>query len=94
MNTDTLDHLYSEALTEVLESGPSEPEGIPTLPELMAAIRETVGDEKLAFPSFELFFDWWDVTTAYDQMDENASAAAHKPILKVAYQGLVAEGLF
>ncbi|MFL1449154.1 hypothetical protein ACI77O_12235 [Pseudomonas tritici] len=94
MNNATLDFLYSEALAEVLATAPNEPEGIPSLADLTASIRELVGDEQLAFPDFEAFFAWFDVFSGYDQMDEGVTAAAHKPIIKVAFLALAAEGLF
>lgn len=94
MSTPDFEHLYSDAIAEMLQAAPNEPENIPTLPELMNAIREGADGEQLLFPNFEAFFAWWDTFTAYDQMDEGFSADDHKPILKVAYQALSAEGCF
>lgn len=59
-----------------------------------AAIRRDAEEDSREFASFEAFFDWYDVLTGYDQMDEEESIEDHKEILKVAYAELVAEGFF
>lgn len=81
---------YTEALTEVAAVDDTP---LPALEELMGAIQAVADGEDLCFPNFEEFFSWWDVATAYDQLDEEASAELHQPLLKVAYLALVAEGL-
>ena len=91
------DQSYNEAISEVLETAPNDPEHIPTLPELQAAItkafEDAAGDDAApGLPDFEAFFAWWDTLTAYDQMDEGFSAKDHKPILRVAYASLKAAG--
>lgn len=94
MSTVDFDDLYSDAIAEMLHSAPNEPENIPSLPDLLHAIREGADGEQFLFPTFESFFAWWDTFTGYDQLDEQQSAADHKPILRVAYQALTVEGYF
>lgn len=65
---------------------------LPTLNELKKVIIDTLDDEQQEFPTFQAFFDWWDVVTAYDGMDVEDSNAAYRPLLEVAYRSLVHEG--
>lgn len=83
---------YQEAIAEMLGTAMTDPEGIPTLPELIEAIKQGCDCEQIPSPTFEAFFDWWDTFTAYDQMDTETNAADQKPILKVAYEALKASG--
>lgn len=91
-NNIDFEHLYSDAIAEMLHAAPNRPETIPSLPDLMEAIRQGADCEQVPSPTFEAFFDWWDTFTAYDQLDEGINAADHKPILKVAYDALKASG--
>ena len=43
----------------------------------------------LAFQNFEAFFTWFDIVTAFDQMDIDQSAEDHKPLLQIAFDALV-----
>lgn len=86
-NNVDFEHLYTDAITEMLHAAPNCPENIPSLTDLIEAIRQGADFEKEA-STFETFFNWWDTFTAYDQLDEGISAADHKPILKVAYYAL------
>jgi len=83
---------YQEAIAEMLGTSMTDQEGIPTLPELMEAIKQGTDCEQIPSPTFEAFFVWWDTFTAYDQMDTATNAADQKPILKVAYEALKASG--
>jgi hypothetical protein len=83
---------YREAIVEVLAVAPDDAAQIPSLPDLMIAIRQGVECEQLPSDTFEMFFDWWDTFTAYDQLDEGINAENHRPILKVAYEALKASG--
>lgn len=88
---------YNEAITEMLHTAPNDPEQIPTLAALKAAITKEFEDAAedgalVEFNDFDGFFAWWDTTTAYDQMDEEFNAEDHKPILRVAYAALKASG--
>lgn len=58
------------------------------------AIRRDAEEDSREFASFEAFFNWYDVLTGYDQMDEEENIEGHTEILKVAYAELVAEGFF
>lgn len=81
MSKADLEPLYGEVITEMVE-------------ELKQVIRDTIGDEQLSFADFESFYQWWDVTTAFDQLDDDVNVADQKPILKVAYKALVVDGFF
>ena len=93
MNT-TREQRYTEATDALIDSGLVEESELPSLQDLVQTIKDTVDGEALNFPDFESFFAWWDVTTAYDQMDSECSAEHHKPALAVAYEVLVEEGVF
>lgn len=58
------------------------------------AIRRDADENCREFSNFDAFFNWYDVLTGYDQMDEEESIEGHKEMLKVAYAQLVAEGFF
>lgn len=92
MSNIDFDQLYSEAITEMLAKAPNEPEQIPSLSDLKSDILQGVDCEQQPSPTFEAFFDWWNVFTGYDQMEEGINAADHKPILRVAYAALKASG--
>ncbi|MCF5374495.1 hypothetical protein [Pseudomonas syringae] len=92
MSNIDFEQLYSEAITEMLAKTPNEPEQIPSLSDLKWAILQGVDCEHQPSPTFAAFFDWWDVFTAYDQMEEGIKATDHKPILRVAYAALKASG--
>lgn len=94
MSNAALEHRYDETITAMVAQGLCEPGELPSLQELIQTIKETVADEPLNFGDFEQFFTWWDVTTAYDQMDAECSAEHHKPALAVAYEALAVEGFF
>ena len=94
MSITYLEQRYANTLAEMAAQGLIEGDELPSLQELMQTIKDTVDDEQLSFPDFEHFFAWWDVTTAYDQMDEETSAEHHKPALEIAFAALVREGFF
>lgn len=94
MNLANLEARYAETVGSMAATGLCSAGELPTLQSLMKAIKDTVGDETLSFDEFEQFFNWWDVTTAYDQMDEEVSAESHKPALELAFIALVQEGFF
>lgn len=94
MNMAILEARYAETVAAMVATGAINAGDLPALQSLMKAIKDTVGDETLSFDGFEQFFGWWDVTTGYDQMDEEASAESHKPALEVAFIALVQEGFF
>jgi len=94
MNITDLEQRYELTIAAMTAEGQIEAGALPSLTALMKTVRDTVGDEQISFATFEQFFEWWDVTTAYDQMNEEASAEHHKPALEIAYTGLVREGFF
>lgn len=94
MSITDLEQRYANTLAEMAAQGLIEGDELPSLQELMQTIKDTVDDEQLSFPDFEQFFAWWDVTTAYDQMDEETSAEHHKPALEIAFAALLREGFF
>lgn len=94
MSSADLEHRYDETINAMVAQGICEPGELPTLEELIQTIKETVADERLRFGDFEQFFTWWDVTTAYDQMDAECSAEHHLPALALAYEALALEGFF
>ncbi|HBO2935068.1 TPA: hypothetical protein L4R50_000062 [Pseudomonas aeruginosa] len=94
MSITDLEQRYSNTIAEMAAQGLIEGDELPSLKELMQTIKDTVDDEQLSFPGFEQFFAWWDVTTAYDQMDEETSVEQHKPALEIAFAALVREGFF
>ncbi len=94
MSTAALEHRYSETISAMTAQGLCDPGEVPELQELMQTIKDTAADEPLKFVDFEEFFTWWDVTTAYDQMDAECSAEQHKPALAIAYEALSLEGFF
>lgn len=83
---------YKEAVAEMQVATQTDPATLPSLPQLMNAIKEGSECEQEPSPTFEAFFDWWDTFTAYDQLATGINAADHKPILKVAYEALKASG--
>ncbi|MBA1280452.1 hypothetical protein [Stutzerimonas stutzeri] len=94
MSSIYLEQRYTDTLAEMAAQGLIEGDELPSLQELMQTIKDTVDDEQLSFPGFEQFFEWWDVTTAYDQMDEETSVEHHKPALEIAFAALLREGFF
>lgn len=94
MNNIDLEQRYSMIIEGMAANSLIEGDELPSLQELMQSIKDTVDDEEMSFADFEQFFAWWDVTTAYDQMDEDTSAGHHKPALEVAFAALVREGFF
>jgi len=94
MSITDLEQRYANTLAEMAAQALIEGDELPSLQELMQTIKDTVDDEQLSFPDFEHFFAWWDVTTAYDQMDEETSVEQHKPALEIAFAALVREGFF
>jgi hypothetical protein len=94
MNITEFEHRYTQTIAAMAAQGLIEGDELPSLQDLMQTIKDTVDGEALSFASFEQFFNWWDVTTAYDQMDEETSAEHHKPALEIAYDALVNEGFF
>lgn len=94
MNITELEQRYTQTIAAMAAQGLIDGDELPSLQELMQTIKDTVDGEALSFAGFEQFFDWWDVTTAYDQMDAETSAEHHKPALEVAYDALVSEGFF
>lgn len=94
MNTTNHEQDFNDAVDDLVANGGCDADDLPTLQELMQAIKDTVDDEPLKFPTFEDFFSWWDVTTAFDQLDTEQCAERHKPALKVAYDALVSESFF
>lgn len=90
----TLEQRYTEAVTAMIAAGLVDAGEMPSLKDLTQTIKDTVADEELRFGDFEAFFAWWDVTTAYDQMDAETSVEHHKPALEVAYAALVEQGFF
>lgn len=84
---------YASALEKVAKANPRPGFNLPTLDELKQAIRDTIDDEPLQFPSFQAFFNWWDATAAYDGDEEDETTEAYRPVLEVAYQALVHEGV-
>lgn len=94
MSTTDLEQAYAAAIAEIAAQGFAKARDLTSLKELVQVIKDTVDDEQLSFADFEQFFAWWDVTTAYDQMDEETSAEYHKPALAIAYEALVCEGFF
>ena len=94
MSTAELEYRYGETIIAMTAEGLCAPGEIPSLQDLMQTIKDTVSDEPLQFGDFEQFFAWWDVTTAYDQMDAECSAEQHKPALEIAYEALALEGFF
>lgn len=85
---------YAAVVAEMIAAGLVDRSELPTLEALTQTIKDTMEDEALSFPDFESFFAWWDVVTAYDQMDEESSAERHKPALEVAFDLLVSQGYF
>lgn len=73
---------YAAVVAEMIAAGLVDRSELPTLEALTQTIKDTMEDEALSFPDFESFFAWWDVVTAYDQMDEESSAERHKPASK------------
>jgi hypothetical protein len=67
--------------------------------ELKAAVQKEVDAEDsdegcslmLEFDDFDAFFDWFDVVSAYDQMDAEFKISIFKPLLEVVYRSLIAE---
>lgn len=94
MSTTDLEQRYAAAIADIAAQGLANPRDLTSLQELVQVIKNTVDDEPLSFADFENFYEWWDVTTAYDQMDEETCAEYHKPALAIAYEALVNEGFF
>lgn len=67
---------------------------LPAFSSLLQLVRDTYGEAPQSIKSFEEFFAWWDVLSAYEQMDEGQSAEAHEPALVVVYAALADEGFF
>jgi hypothetical protein len=84
---------YEQALARVIHADPRPDAQLPSLDELKATITDTIDGEELQFPTFALFFAWWDVVTAYDQMDVEDSNESYRPLLEIAYAALVHEGV-
>lgn len=61
------------------------PDKLPQLPELLVWIRDLLDGDTMP-ATFELFMDWLDVTTAYEQQDEGVSIEHHRESLQIAYQ--------
>lgn len=89
-----LERKYAQTIADMTVAGLCEAGEMPSLDALVQTIKDTVGDEQLRFDCFEKFFAWWDVTTAYDQMDDECTAEQHKPALAIAYEALVMEVFF
>lgn len=75
------------------------PRSVISFVELKAAVQkvvETEGSDEGAslmheFNDFDAFFDWFDVVSAYDQMDAEFGISIFKPLLEVVYRSLIAE---
>ncbi|MGP0171304.1 hypothetical protein ACSVIJ_05400 [Pseudomonas sp. NCHU5208] len=94
MSIATLETRYDETINAMAAQGLCEPGEMPSFQDLIQTVKDTVDDEALQFSDFEAFFGWWDVTTAFDQMDAEESAEHHKPALEIVYEALVLEGFF
>jgi hypothetical protein len=92
MNITDLEQRYMHIISAMAAEDMIEASDMPSLVSLMQTIKDTMAGEQLSFESFEKFFEWWDVITAYDQMDEDISADHHQPALEIAYIALVREG--
>lgn len=91
--TVAIEQAYEQALARVALADPRPDAQLPSLDELKATITATIDGEELQFPTFALFYAWWDVVTAYDEMDVEDSNEAYRPLLDLAYAALVHEGV-
>lgn len=83
---------YQRELQKLRSANPGSGIVYPTLCEMKEVIRKDLDEVDYSFESFDAFYDWWDVATAYDQMDEGEDSRDYKPLLFVAYKALVVEG--
>lgn len=84
---------YATALEKVAKANPRPGFNLPTLDELKKAISDTIDEEPLQFPTFQAFFDWWDVVTAYEDVEADETPEAYRPLLEVVYRLMVQERL-
>lgn len=82
---------YDQLLLQVRSESESESQ-LPSFDAMKTAVIEALDEETPIFDDFQAFFDWWDVTTAYDQYDSDERAEHHKPLLEVVFQALLIEG--
>lgn len=84
--------MFNPDLYRRYEEASKEIEGVvthvPSLDEMVDAILATIDGEPLVFKSFDEFFNWWDVVTAYDALDGDDCAELYKPVLRIAYEAL------
>lgn len=85
--------MYEKAQALVAQESIKKNPDLPDYENWREAISEMVEPEDQPFADFEAFFNWWDVVSAYDQMDVGEKAIDFKPMLAVAYLQMLADGL-
>ena len=63
-----------------------------TVDVMVTAIIENLdGDPITKYKDFDEFFDWLDVLTHYDQMDDGHKLSDHKDVVEQAYNQILAD---
>lgn len=94
MTNQNFETQFNQAVAAMKAEGVAGAHDLPEFGSLLQLIRETFGEAPQSIKKFEEFFAWWDVVSAYDQMDEGQSAEAHKPALVLIYAALAEESFF
>lgn len=84
---------YSAAMDRLATEFPSSDTPAPSLEVMQASITTMLDDEVISFPTFESFQAWWEGLNAYEELDTEMSVAEHLPLLRIAYNALVHEGV-
>lgn len=92
MNQTHFAQRYDQTVAQLTAAGLVEPGELPSLEEMIGTITLATTEEEQSFNNFDEFFQWWDVLSAYEQLDEDTNVEAHKPALAIAYEALQAQG--
>jgi len=92
MNQTHFTQRYDQTVAQLTAAGLVEAGELPSLEEMMGAITLATTEEEQSFNNFDEFFRWWDVLSAYEQLDEETNVEAHKPALAIAFEALQAQG--
>lgn len=83
---------YDQTVLQLTAAGLVERDELPSLEDMMGTIKLATTEEGQSFTDFDEFFCWWDLLSAYEQLDEETNVQAHKPALAIAYEAMRLEG--
>lgn len=84
---------YRAAMVQLATEFPGSDTPAPSLEEMQSCITTMLDDEVISFPTFEAFQAWWEGLNGYEELDTEMSVAEHLPLLRIAYNALVHEGV-